>query len=111
MQFEHALLLHIFIINGEHPSPFSTEKLFAYLNQNGKIKREHFDYAYQLYEKYQCFSDKKKRKISQVMKEYEANEYWIQIRMEQSDKRKKNRLIHSKRYVEEMNRLFENTAA
>ena len=88
MHFEHELLLHISIINGETPFPVSNEELFAYLNQKGKVNREHFDYARELYEKYKYFSCEQKRKVTQILKVFEANEFWIQTREEPKEDKK-----------------------
>jgi hypothetical protein len=110
MYFEHALLLHICIINGESKNPLSTEELFTYLSQKGKVKREHFDYARELYEKYIKFQTELKRKIARVIKEFEVNEYWIRNREELREDKTKRLLINAKRYEEAMNELFGETA-
>ena len=110
MHFEHELLLHISIINGETPFPVSNEELFAYLNQKGKVNREHFDYARELYEKYKYFSCEQKRKVTQILKVFEANEFWIQTREEPKEDKTKRLFINAKRYEEAMNEIFEETA-
>jgi len=110
MHFEHALLLHICIINGETKNPLSTEELFTYLGQKGKVKRENFEYARELYEKYINFPSELKRKIARIIKEFEANEYWIKTREEPKEDKTKRLLINAKRYEEAMNELFEETA-
>ncbi|PEC18863.1 hypothetical protein [Bacillus cereus] len=110
MHFEHALLLHISIMNGEMQLPLSDEELFAYLNQKGKAKRENFDYARELYEKYKYFSIEQKRKVVYIMKVFEANEFWIQTREEPEEDKTKRFFINAKRYEEAMNEIFEETA-
>ncbi|MED0965387.1 hypothetical protein [Bacillus paramycoides] len=109
MHFEHALLLHICIINGETKLPLSKEELFTYLYQKGQIKREDFDYSCELYEKYKRFSSELKRKVAQNIKEFEANEYWIQTRDEPQEDKIKRFFINAKRYEEVMNEIFEET--
>jgi len=110
MHFEHALLLHICIINGETKNPLSFEELFTYLNQKGKVKREHFDYACKLYEKYNYFSIELKRKVARIIKEFEVNEYWIRNREEPQEDKTKRLLMNAKRYEEAMNEIFEELA-
>ncbi|MGG2092630.1 hypothetical protein AB1283_07915 [Bacillus sp. S13(2024)] len=109
MHFEHALLLHICIINGETQLPLSKEELFTYLKQKGQTKREHFDYACELYEKYKRFSSELKRKVARNIKEFEANAYWIQTREEPQEDKTKRFFINAKRYEEVMNEIFEET--
>ncbi|WP_242221048.1 hypothetical protein [Bacillus cereus group sp. BfR-BA-01380] len=110
MHFEQALLLHIFIMNGEIQFPLSSEEIFAYLNQKGKVNREHFDYARELYEKYTCFSIEQKRKVSHIMKVFEGNAFWIQTREEPKEDKTKRFSINAKRYEEAMNEIFEEIA-
>ncbi|PGE96867.1 hypothetical protein COE80_04970 [Bacillus pseudomycoides] len=60
--------------------------------------------------KYKRFSSERKRKVAQIIKEFEANEYWIQTREESKEDKMKRLLNNAKRYEEAMNEIFEETS-